>query len=377
MITWLGCDLVSGQIIDELPDLTLGGSIGRVLGTSTNTSFSLPVPLPGVTVPVRDWLGATEPGRSLIVAVMNDVPIWGGIVLRRNGGTDGTVELSAVTIEGYLDRRYVGDHVWVNVDQASVIAAELLGDAQDEGIDLTIDAPASGTLRDRAYFDKDNKTVFATLDELSGVLDGPEWTIDLEWADATQTAVSKIARVRSRIGIASPSPSAVFETSAAAVFGTVGASGAEYTYDEDYSAGRGANHVVAYSSGEGDSQPFSAPARDEVLLANGFPRWEHRFQPSSSITDVATLNSHAQARVAVMKMGARTWAIEANASAYPLLGVDWNLGDDVAWQLVGHRHPDGVTDQGRAIGWNLNPETDRVSLVLWDPSEAAETLEGE
>lgn len=374
MITWLGCDLVSGQIIDELPDLNPSGEISRVLGASTSASFSLPIPLPGPTVPVRDWVGATEGGRSLIVAVVNDQPVWGGIVLRRKGGTDGTLELSTVTPEGYLDRRYVGDHVWVNADQTSVIAAGLLGDADNEGIGLEVDAAASGMLRDRSYFNKDNKTILSVLDELSGVVDGPEWTIDLEWSDSTKTAVSKVARVRQRIGVASPEPSAVFETSASSVFGTVGTSGAEYSYDEDFSSGKGANHVVAYSSGEGDSQPFSAPARDEVLLAAGFPRWEHRFQPSSSIADVATLNSHAQSRVSVMKLGARTWAIEASASAYPLLGVDWSLGDDVAWDLVGHRHPDGVKEQGRVIGWSLNPETDRVSLILWDPSEEEESV---
>jgi hypothetical protein len=369
MITWLGCDLVTGQIIDELPDLRLSGSIARVLGTYQNASFTLPIPLPGLTVATRDWVGATEQGRSLIVAVVNDVPVWGGIALRRNGGTDGELSLNTVTVEGYLNRRYVGDHIWVNADQASVIAAGLIADAQVEGIDLTVDAPASGVLRDRSYFNKDNKTVFAVLDELSGVVDGPEWTIDLAWSDSTQTAVDKIARVRSRIGITSPSPSAVFETTAASVFDTDGKSGAEYTFDEDYSEGKGANHVVAYSSGEGDAQPFSDPARDEALLAAGFPRYEHRFQPSSSISDVATLNSHAQARLSAMRMGARTWAIEASASAYPLLGVDWNLGDDVAWDLVGHRHPAGVQEQGRAIGWNLSPDTDRVSLVLWDPNE--------
>lgn len=371
-IRWISCDLVTGRITEELPDLKPSGSFSDVLGAVTTTQFTLPIPLPTSPTGRFNWIGATEPGRSMLVALDDlDEPFWAGRITRRRGGTGATLQLGTESLHGYLDTRYVGDHEWTGQDDTSVIAAGLLADADIEGIGLIVDAPASGQLRDRTYKNKDNKTIYRTLSELSGVVDGPEWTIDLAWEDGDQLVVTKTARVRPRIGIAAAEPEAVFETTTQSVFETVGSSEAAYDYDEDYTAGKGANHVVAYSSGQGDEQPFSTPARDETLLSQGWPRYEYRFQPSSSITDTSVLDSHAQAKLAVMRLGGRAWVIDARWSAYPRLGVDWHIGDDIGWNLVGHRHPDGVVGTGRAIGWSADVERDRVQLILWQPEDEA------
>jgi len=369
MISWLACDAVSGRIVEELPDLRSSGSFGQTLGTMTSATFSLPVPF-SANPKERIWEAATEPGRVMLTAVddATGAPVWAGTINRRRGGTSPAIDLGAESVEAYLNRRYVGDHHWKGQDDISVIAAGLLADANVEGINLIVDAPPGGEPRDRDYFDKDNKKIYGALSELAGVINGPEWTIDLAWQDADQNVLTKTARVRRRIGIASPTPTAVFETTAASVFETEGDGSARYALDEDYTDGKGSNHVVAYSSGQGDAQPFSAPARDENLINVGWPRYEYRFQPSSSISDVTTLNSHAQARLAIMRLGGKAWVIEARWSQYPRLGVDWHIGDDIAWNLVGHRHPVGVLGTGRAIGWQADPEQDRISLILWQPS---------
>jgi hypothetical protein len=254
-----------------------------------------------------------------------------------------------------------------------VIAAGLVGDAGDipgvgVGIGLEIDAPATGTLRDRAYLDTDNGVVYERLRELMAVQDGPEWTIEVLWGDDTRTWVRKVVRIRQRIGVASPQPSAVFETTASSVFSSLGASNTTYRYAERHSNGRGANYVVAYSSGQGDDQPRSEPAIDTAQLAAGAPIYERRFQPSSSITDVATLNAHAQRDLELRRNGARVWEINARWSVYPRLNIDWRVGDDIAWKLVGHMHPDGVTGQGRCIGWHLDPGGGTVTPILLDPT---------
>ena len=374
-ITWLGCDLVTGQIVEELPELAPTGVISSRLATYTSAQFNLPIPLSGHGAPPRDWLTATEPGRSMVVAVLSGRPVWAGIVLTRNGGTSATADLACASLESYLDRRYVGDHTWTAQDEASVIAAGLVGDANVEGIDFLLDAPATGTERDRSYADQDDKTVYSALRELAGVIDGPEWTVVLDWSDATQTAITKTVRVRKRIGFASTTPDAVFTTgSAAAVLSSAGVSDARYTYGEDYSSGSGANHVVATSSGEGDTRPQSAPARDETLLAGGWPRWEQRFSPSSSITTQSVLDDHAEAALALMSRGAQTLTIAARADVYPVLGTDWNVGDDIGHDLAGHRHPSGFLGVARAIGWDLDPVAGTVSPILLAPGE--EVVEG-
>ena len=367
VVQWLGCDLVTGRIVEELPDLRPSGGISAVLGAYTSASFGLPIPLAGYGAAPRNWEGATEPGRSMIVAVLGGVPVWAGVVLTRRGGTEATAELACVSLDGYLDRRYVRDHEFVGVDEA-LIAASLVDDANIEGIGLIVDAPPTGTLRDRTYADQDDKTVYSALRELMGVIDGPEWTVALDWMDATQTTVAAFVRVRKRIGHASAAPNAVFATGTAnAVVSSRGVSDARYAYGEDYTAGKGANHIVATSSGEGDSRPQSTPARDEALFAAGWPRWEHRFTPSSSITTTSVLDAHAEQALALMSRGARTLTITARADAYPVLGTDWSIGDDIGYELTGHRHPTGLTGVARAIGWDLDPEAGTVSPILLTP----------
>ncbi len=369
VVDWLGCDLVSGRIVEELPGLQPQGPIASVLGAYTSARFGLPVPLGGHGAAPRNWAGATEPGRTMIVAVLAGQPIWAGIILVRRGGSDATVDLATVSLEGYLDRRYVRDHDFVQVDEA-LIAASLVDDANIEGIGLYTDAPSTGTVRDRAYHGQDDATVYSRLRELMSVQFGPEWTVVPEWADASQTSISKVVKIRKRIGHESAAPTAVFSTgTVAAVVSSAGASEARYVLSEDYGGGAGANHIVATSSGEGESRPQSAPARDEALLASGWPRWEHRFTPSSSIVDTSTLGQHASATLNLMRLGARTLTVTARADAYPLLGQHWSAGDDVGFDLRGHRHPSGLTGVARAIGWELDPMAGVVSPILALPGE--------
>jgi hypothetical protein len=370
-VTWLGCNGVTGQIIEELPDLLPQGLLSHRLAAYTSTAFRLPLALDGYGAPPRNWEAATEPGRTMIVAVLNGRPVWAGVILTREGGTVGYCQLGCVTPEGYLDHRFVGDHNWDNQDEASVIATGLIGDANTtEGISLTIDAPATGTLRDREYFDRDDKTVYSALRELAGVDGGPEWTITLDWTSATQTAVKKTFRVRSRIGFVSAPATPTRPTgTASAVFSTEADSEARYTYREDYTIGKGANHIVALSSGEGDTRPQSSPARATNLFAIGWPRWEYRYTPSSSITNISTLDAHAASALTLMKQGARILTITARADTYPTLGLDWNTGDDIGYELKGHRHPNGLTGVSRAVGWDLDPKSGMASPVLFVPGE--------
>lgn len=355
-VQWLGCDLVTGRQIAELPDMS--GAVSRVLGASTSSLLELPIPLAGPGALGTTAFQATEPGTAMIVAVVNGVPTWAGIVLTREGGTDATLRIGCVSLEGYLDRRYVRDHTWTQRDASSVIAAGLIADANQNGIGLEVDAPASGVVMDRTYLDQDDATVYRRLGELMRVENGPEWTIDLDWADDTHQVVRKIIRVRSRIGAASTSPNAVFSTK--------GSTGTRYVYREDYSDGRGANHIMATSTGEGEDRPQSTPA---VNVPSGWPRYERRFSPSTAITSKSVLDRHATAELARRVWGAKTWQLEARWNASPRLNLDWKLGDDVAWELVGHRHPQGVNGVGRVIGWELDMRQGIVKPLLWQPDD--------
>jgi hypothetical protein len=355
-VTWLSCDLVSGRVITELPELR--GSVSRILGAYTSSALSLPIPFAGPGALGPRALQATEIGRTMLVAVVNDVPTWAGIILTRQGGVGGTLQLGCVSLEGYLDRRYVGTHEWVQQDEVGIIGAGLAADAVAEGIGLVIDAPATGVKRDRSYVSSDDATVYSRLRELMSVEGGPEFTIDVDWADdAIQDTVVKTLRIRSRIGVASTQPDAVFQNAR-------GASETTYEYLEDFTDGKGANHIVATSSGEGEDRPLSAPATD---VRPGWPRYERRFSPSTAISDLAVLSAHANAELTMIGQGTNTFKLQSRWNAIPRLNLDWRLGDDVAWDLKGHRHPDGIVGTGRVIGWELDMGAGIVSPVLWQP----------
>jgi len=354
-VSWLGCDLVSGRIIADLPDMETG-SISRALASYTSDGQTLPIPLSGPGSLGYAALQATQPGRTMLVAVINDVPAWAGLVIARKGGTDAVLQLSCVTPEGYLDRRTVGDHELEGVDQAR-IASLLADDAESrygvgQGLGLAHDVPLSGVLRSRTYLRSDRVSVLRRLIELTEVDGGPEWTIDLDWVDPTQTAVRKIFRVRDRIGTAMPYPP-VFDSTTS-----------RYELDESFADGRGANWVEAFAAGEGDDQPASDYMIDIGALNDGWPIFERHYQPSLSSVSDQVLNEHAAAELARLRRGSHTWAIEAKANTYPRFGVDWGLGDTVAFALAGHRHPDGVTGQGRVIGWSLNIGSQTIRPVL-------------
>lgn len=359
-VTWLGCDLVTGGIIAELPDLS--GSVERVIGEATSSQIRAPVPTGGTgRLPVELVKQATQPGRTMVVAVVNDLPAWAGIVMRRDRGSDATISLACASPEAYLDRRFVGDHTFTGVDEAT-IAAGLVRDAQVEGIRLEVDAPETGTTRDRSYFAKDDATVLDRMQELSDVEGGPEWTIDLDWTDDTHRAVRKVFRLRQRLGRVTGG--AIFETTAASVFSSAGASEAVYTLAEDYTDGKGANHVVATAPGQGEDRPQSIAVRAEDLIAGGWPRYERRFQPSTSITDPQTLFLHAQRELRRRRRGARVWSLDVRWDAAPRYGVDWILGDLVAWNVIGHGDPDGISGQGRIIGWTMEMPAGRMTPKL-------------
>jgi len=351
-VQWLACDLATGSVIDELRALAPSGPLSRRLGTHTAMSASLP--LAGAPV---GWQECTLPGRTMLVAVTS-VPVWAGIVLSRRRGSGPTCSLGTATPEAYLDRRYTRNHTWRQVDETSVIAAGLLGDVAVSGIGLTIDAPASGELRDRTYTDAEDRTVLSALEDLMGVEDGPEWEIAPRWRTTAQTSIELVARVRPRIGVQPPAPAAVFDMPGCVI---------DYEQTESYEQGRGATVTRATGSGEGSSRIVSADMTATALHAAGWPRYDHRWTPSTSITQRSTADAHARAALALMATGSSVWTIQARASAGPTLGDDWDLGHTIRLNVQpGHSegHPAGVDVVARAWGWEWDPAADIVTPIL-------------
>lgn len=352
---WYAADLTTGAVLDELP---LNPSpISRVIGQPMSCSMDLVI-----SGAPTDWILETAPGRSLIVCVVDDVPLWASIVIGRNRGSGPTAALSLVTPEAYLDRRYASNHTWIGVDECSVAGAGLIGDCAIQGISLTVDAPASGTVTTQIYTDSDDTTILSALTSLMQ-LGSPELTVDVAWSDATMTSFELIVRLRHKLGTQNTTPNAVFEMPGCVT---------GYDQNEDYSAGKGATLVRAYGNGEGISRASSGDI-SSPLIGGGWPRWDYRWTPQQSTIDTTVLTAAAQKAIALMAAGTSVWTVDANAGTAPRVGSDFGLGDSVALlvqptqadgTVVAPGHPDGVDQMLRVLGWTLDFAAQKLTPVF-------------
>ena len=322
-LSWLSVDARTGGVLADLPDLDCP-KVSRSICRYDSTTATLPVP----TAP-DGWQLATREGGAVMILLDDTQPIWGGLVTQCVPGSGDTIPMSLATEESYLDRRYVGDVTYTGVGQNAIVAdliARYVATGPLGGIPIrVVQVGGAGTLRDRSYTDASDKSIYSVLTELAGVVGGPEWTI--EWEHLTSPErYCPVLYVGARIGtqvMAGMAPSAVFDLPGCIT---------EMTNPRDYSAGKGANDVMATSSATADVRPQSP---HQLAPDDGRPTYEHRFTPSTSITDVSTLTDHAQAALASLAPGASAVTLSAAVVAAPKLGVDWQLGDDVGYQIGG------------------------------------------
>lgn len=241
-----------------------------------------------------------------------------------------SVTVSAATVEVYASRRYVGDETYTATPQNLIVkdlAEKYLAAGPNGGIPLRVEVVGGdGVPRDRAYTAAANQTVYSQLQELSAVEGGPEWTFGWE-RSVTGGAVfyTPVLYVGDRIG-ASPAvgmrPAATYRMPGA-IRG--------FTQARDYTEGRGANFVTAWSSGQGEARP----AESHTVADVDRPTFEYRWSPSSNITEAGTLAAHARRKASDLAAGNRALSLVADYESAPKLGVDWGIGDDIGYSVGG------------------------------------------
>lgn len=337
-LSWVSVSATTGDIIADLPGLKPSGSLKRTIGRHESQTADLP--LDGAP---SNWKTATRKKSVFLVALSDPLeneprglPVWGGMVTERTTDHTSTVSLSMVTAEDYLNDRYIGTVAYKGWGQNEIVEDLVTRYVIPNGIPVrVVKLAGANPTRDRTYLDKDDKTVFDALDELSGVIDGPEWTTGWEWVDERKLGL--VLTVGARLG--SPAPAGLGPASWFELPGNVTA----FELVEGYRRGDGANDVMATSSGAGDARPQSPR---QVATNDGRPRVEFRWSPSTSITDISTLTGHAQRALAAMKSGTVALGITANTHETE----PFSLGDDVGFSLFAPAWPDGISGVARAIG---------------------------
>lgn len=342
MISYL-CDLKSGDVIDEYP-LQITSALERRLKDYRTGEFTLPV-LDRDTP--ATWREDVIPWRTLIVVCDDsDRIIWAGVPDDRETGVEQTVSVPCVTLEKYFDRRYMPNAEFVKDDQTSVIARAMAEHCGDDvyGIGLDYDTPESGVNRDREYFDDEDARVLKRLQQLSNVLDGFEWTIEVEWRDDDHSSVRKVFRTgHPTLGHVSEDPEFVFEV-ATGVPGPV----SEFDHSEQWGEGNAATHVRAVGDGEGEDKPMSEPVVDTFRESSGWPRLEER-KTQQGVIEADTLKAYAEAMADEMFGGQSVLEFEAIINEWPG-PADISLGDsarvtidtdqlqlDEVWRIIGYK----------------------------------------
>lgn len=330
--SWVACRATDGTVIAELASLEVS-RVGVTLCDSWSGSASLAL---DDDTP-DDWRRATLPkGTYLVLLDDGDAshppqadPIWGGIITQRQIAD--TVTLGLATFEAYLGDRYVRDATFTDFEQCLLLQA-LVTDcvltarpATPTPPALIVETHGTSVMRYRQYEGASSKTVLAAMQELAGAESGPEWTVTWRHLTAPERYVP-VLTIADRIGSAKsaemPSPQATF---------SMPGSVTDFSLVEDWTNGRAANSIVATSTAESADVPTSAV---QVFADPERPTIEYRYSPSTSISDIDTLRSHAARALAVMQDGAVALSLTAAVEDAPRLGVDWWLGDDIGWSLA-------------------------------------------
>ncbi|MGN6200026.1 hypothetical protein [Humibacter sp.] len=324
---WVATRLTTGEQICDLNDLIVD-EVADTIGRYEMVNAYLPIS----TAP-PEWERATMEGATAYW-LLKDNPgggqpliIWGGYIVTEQRDETDLVTLSLSTFPGYLDARSTGTRNYTATDQ-NLIVSDLIENCVATGpnggipIRVEIVTPDSVTTRDHSYADQDDKTVYSALQDAMNWQGGPEWWIGGEWDGQL---IKPVLYVGDRLGTAAGTlaPNAVFDMPGNCT---------SFKRVRSFGSGKGANAVMAYSSGQGDTRPQSPV---QYAADPERPTFEYRWTPSTSILDIGTLTGDAQAALANMQNGARSLSMVAAADQpeTPDYLVDWVLGDDVGYAI--------------------------------------------
>lgn len=343
-LAWVAVSLVDGRPICDLPYLQ-ADTLEYHLMEGTTQALKLPYD----HLPVN-WEQATLPGGVAYILTQDEHPIWGGILMDvQMDLADAAFDLKVDTIETYLERPGTGDLEYRQKPQTWIVA-DIVQRAAITGMRNCLVARYgdSTVLRDRSYKDTDDKSVLSAIQELANIQGGPEWG---HWWELTDKGAYRcVIAARDHYGSVEP----VTDFTLSQMTG--------FQREMDATGTALANRVRAVSTADGDVRP-SSPWQS--YYDPDRPVWPLSFTPSTSIKDLATLESHAVQRLASRARGTVTHSVDLDLLTAPKLGVEWMPGDMVRWDVNGadSRMPGDTEGMARVIGyrisfqgsWTLNP----------------------
>lgn len=282
--TYLLTDLMSGKVLSDAIAFSLS-SYARQLNNSSDCSGTLDLSDDAVRR-LSDPIAATEPRRTALWVIRDTQLVWGGIIwTRRYRSADYNLELTASTPESYFARRRIRDTLTYNqVDQHAIIAA-LVNNAQARAYgNIGIRVPAtssSGRLRDRTFYWHERATYLERMQQLSEVIDGPDWTMTPDWV--AQNTPGWYLNIGTPLGVTRVGNELEFPGDFR-----------NYSWPDD--GGNSANFWSAIGDPDANDVPRIRDAQMPAEWQAGIPLLED-VSDHSGVSQVDTLTSYAQANV--------------------------------------------------------------------------------
>lgn len=350
-------DFSSRRLIDTLPVESARFSYA-LSGTGT---FSGELPLYADDLPADRVRAAVLAYRTKLYVERGGQLVWGGWLHEEPSYSSetGRVTVTAEESLGYFARRFLPTLSYTGVEQLA-IARNIISVLQAEpGGDMwiTLDpSVTSGQLRDRNYNAYDKTDGLTALSQLSEVIAGFEYATQTIW-DGSMAPLETLLLAAPQLGR------------------RLSASGMEFDYDRFTGTGNleqfgwaGAGTAMAtrtWAQSETDEGvQLTAYAERPDLVAGGYPLMEAT-ESFDRVSDVATLQAHADA-LSAYRAGSRIIAT-ARAKAQPgrLTLGDWQMGDDVLCRISDWKFPPdpstgapGFTGWLRMVGCEVTPGED-------------------
>jgi len=294
-------------------------------------TFSAKFPLGDPGVQIKDPYQLTTPCHSTITVYRGEVPVWGGIIwTRKYDSASQMLDVGAADWWSYFDHRRVLPVLPPSPDTTVVaplstvysaveqndIARGLVTLAQSHtagDIGIELDTTTSAITRDRTYWGYQLAEVGEALRQLTGVIDGPDIVFGVGAPSGTDGKPRRLMRVGTP-DLGQQGAPWVFE---------YGANISSYTWPSDGT--RMATRVLAVGDGTEQAMPI-AVSEDTSKYEFGWPLLESD-SSYTSVTDMATLQSHADADQRIARLPVALPELTIRGDAEPTFGTysegDW------------------------------------------------------
>lgn len=314
-VSWRTIDPVTGATVEELPGARVSSDLCQVIGRGEPVTVELPWP---DRFPER-WRVALTPGRMVLVCEDEGTGRiwWGGLITDLAFGNGPTLSVSASSPENLLARTYVPTLTYTQVAQTQIMA-ELGLDWLAIHLGGRVEVGASLHYRDRSYSNDDDKSRLDAMQDLMGVINGPEFTT--WWEARGDGSAGLVAAAADRLGYrVTPDRGVEHEIYPE-----------EWSLTRSYAAGKGAPIARAATTPEGTEEgeqaKIVAEARAEDLLAAGWVPLEERFSPETGSKNQNVIQQYADGRLAALRDGTEVLEVKLLVEDFPA-GI--RLGDDI------------------------------------------------